>query len=96
MKYLAIALLLGGCATKSDLSKLQQDIGTQAASLDETKYHLQIESCKSSALICGLATKNEAPCIDAFANCVSFSLEKFREKYGRDPSDLFPEPKRAR
>lgn len=96
MRYLAIALLLCGCATTKDLDQFKTSIGTQSVRLDETRYHLQIETCRTTALVCGLVSKDEEKCINDFAQCVSLALEIFRNRYGKDPSDLFDDPKRAR
>jgi hypothetical protein len=56
---------------------------------------VQIESCRTTALVCGIVTKDEEKCINDFAQCVTLALDEFRSRYGKDPSDLF-DPKRAR
>jgi len=104
MRYLAIALLLGGCATTKDADQLRTELTTTRLRLDETRYHVQIESCRTTALVCGLVTKNEEKCIDSFSDCVTSAIEGFRIRYGKEPSDLFDklevvdklDPKRAR
>lgn len=104
MRYLAIALLLGGCATTKDVDSLKLELTVTHHRLDETRYHVQIESCRTTALVCGLVTKNEEKCIDTFSHCVTSAIEGFRLRYGKDPSDLFDklevvdkfDPKRAR
>lgn len=96
MRYIVIALLLSSCATSRDLDQLRLDLTAHKLHLEETRYHLQIESCRSSTLICGLATQNESACMKSFAVCITKALESFREKYGKDPSSLIDEPKRAR
>lgn len=104
MKYLAIALLLGGCATTKEAAQLKTELTATRLRLDETRYHVQIESCRTSALVCGIVSKDDEECIAKFAQCVSSALEGFRALHGKDPSDLFDklevtgyyEPKRAR
>lgn len=95
MRYLAIALLLSGCATTQDVDSLKLQLTVTRHRLDETRYHVQIESCRTTALVCGIVTKNEEKCINDFAQCVTSALDEFRTQYGKDPSDLF-DPKRAR
>jgi len=95
MRYLAITLLLGGCATTQDVDSLKLELTATRHRLDETRYHVQIESCRTTALVCGIVTKDEEKCINDFAQCVTLALDEFRSRYGKDPSDLF-DPKRAR
>jgi len=104
MRYLAIALLLGGCATSKDADLLRAELNVAKLRLDETRYHVQIESCRTTALVCGIVTKDEEECINVFSQCVTSAINGFRARHGKEPSDLFDklevsnlfEPKRAR
>lgn len=83
MKYLAIALLLGGCATNTKLSKLE-------AKVDLNTYHLRAQSCRSDGVVClilsAISGSNEIDCAATLQAC----LQRAQDLYGKEVEPLFP------
>lgn len=101
MKSLLPLVLLAGCATSSDLKKVETNLSNLERKSDRTIYFLQVETCRTDAIICAIvASANRGQsgedCAQRLELCFAQALGEYRATYGNDPDPLSIEPKRAR
>lgn len=47
--------------------------------LGETRFHVQIESCRTNAIVCGLTTKDGEKCMDDFSRLAYLTKTTWEE-----------------
>ena len=96
MVHLLIAFTAFGCATPIAVGEIGDRLSVTRKRVEETRYYLKVESCRSSHIVCRLDADDvneELGCLVSLESCLVKALEEYRSDYYDDPQPLHKGPK---
>lgn len=90
MKFLALLVLLAGCATTSEIELLQKQIDENKLRTEIVRLEAQIEGCDLNVFACMVILQDKQVCIGSGRECKERAIQTYKKLTGKAtlPQDI--------